>query len=55
LSSFAIAAMATIMVMADVMMMGIVIGGDNTSTADSSKSNKVIASRLDIECSNRQG
>jgi hypothetical protein len=48
-SSFAIAAMATIMVM------GIVIGSDNTSSADSSKSNKVIASRLDVECSNRQG
>lgn len=53
----AIAAMATIMVMADVMMMmmGIMIGSDNTSSADSSRSNKVIASRLGFESSNRRG
>lgn len=51
----AIAAMAMIMVMADVMMMGIVIGSDNTSSADSSRSNKGIASRLGVESSNRRG
>jgi hypothetical protein len=43
------------MVMADVMMMGSMIGSDNTSSADNSRSNKVIASRLGVESGNRRG
>ena len=39
-----VVAIAT-MVMADVMMMGIIIGSDNTSSFDSNRSNKVIASK----------
>ena len=52
----AIAAMETIMVMADVVMADVMmIGSDNTSSADNSRSNKVIASRLGVESGNRRG